>query len=167
MRRICSLIPLAYGVACAMLAGTALAGDALRLSEPVRSTSEYEEFGAVVPEGNAVSLADLLENADHHVGKPVRVAANVAQVCQKKGCFFIAREGSAVARVTFIDYSFFVPTDAAGRDAVMVGVLEKRELNTKQARHYAEDAGQDPSTIEGPVFEYHIIASAVRLSHLI
>ena len=142
--------------------------EVLRLSDPVASDASSETFGAMLDEQlPRMTLGELVAKADSLAGQDVLVDTRVGKVCQKKGCFFIAREGSAVARVTFIDYSFFVPTDAAGRDAVMVGVLEKRELNTKQARHYAEDAGQDPSTIEGPVFEYHIIASAVRLSHLI
>ena len=69
-----------------------------------------------------------------------------------------------MARVTFEDYSFFVPTDAAGLDALLVGRLEKRQLDEARARHYAEDAGEDADSIKGPVFEYHIVASAVRLN---
>lgn len=136
----------------------------IRLSEPVRQTAAFEEFGAMLVDGSdPVPLATLLIDSERHLDREVRITANIASVCQRKGCFFIARDGAAVARVTFEDYSFFIPTDSAGRDVTLQGVLKREEVSVDRARHYAQDAGEDESAITAPVFEYHIVANAVRL----
>jgi hypothetical protein len=85
----------------------------------------------------------------------------VAKVCQKKGCFFVAQDGDAVARVTFVDYSFFVPTDSGGKDVTIVGTFGKKELSEEKARHYASDEGSNPDAITGPRSEYSIVATSV------
>ncbi len=138
----------------------------IRLSEPVESTADYEVFGAPVgtrdnSAGEALSLGEIIANADQHNGDQVFVKASVAKVCQKKGCFFIARDGSNVARVTFVDYSFFVPTDSGGKTVTIVGTFSKNELSEEKARHFAEDAGADPMKISGPQAEYGIVATTV------
>ena len=88
----------------------------------------------------------------------------VSQVCQRKGCFFVAQDGDAVARVTFVDYSFFVPTDSAGKDVTLVGTFNRKMLSEAQAQHFAEDAGQDPTKVVGPREEYSIVATSVVAS---
>ncbi|MDH3839705.1 MAG: DUF4920 domain-containing protein [Chromatiales bacterium] len=138
----------------------------IRLSEPVASTADYEVFGAPVGAldsdvSKARSLGEIIANADQHNGEQVLVKASVAKVCQKKGCFFIARDGNNVARITFVDYSFFVPTDSGGKTVTIVGTFSKNVLSEKKARHFAEDAGADPMKISGPQAEYGIVATTV------
>ena len=98
-----------------------LAGEmAIRLSEPVNVTGDYEEFGSKLPvHPETVSLAKLVAEAESALGKSSIVEARVAKVCQKKGCFFIAQDGDAIVRVSFKDYAFFVPTDIGGSRASM------------------------------------------------
>jgi hypothetical protein len=91
----------------------------------------------------------------------VHATATVSQVCRKKGCFLVAQDGEAVARVTFIDYSFFVPTDSGGKEVTIVGKFDRKVISEAQARHFAEDAGQDPAKIVGPREEYAIVATSV------
>ena len=64
-------------------------------------------------------------------------------------------------RVTFKDYGFFVPTDSGGKRVTIVGTFDRKVISEKQARHYAEDAGQDPSQIVGERTEYSIVATSV------
>lgn len=147
------------------LGGTAGAGDAvIRLSEPVHETRAYEEFGARVDESiEPVSLSELIDGGDRYLDRPVLVATRIAKVCQKKGCFFIAQEGEAVARITFKDYGFFIPTDAAGKRVVLNGVFGRRLVDTAEQRHLANDLGEPPAAASAPVTEYHIVATAVRI----
>ncbi len=134
----------------------------IRLSEPVESTAEYETFGAALDESvTDVTLSALVEEGDGYLGEPVQVTARVSQVCQKKGCFFIAQEGNAVIRVSFKDYGFFVPTDISGRRVTMVGELVERELSEEQADHMNEDLG-DPDAMQAGVV-YEIVATSVRV----
>lgn len=135
----------------------------IRLSEPVEVTDTHETFGAVMPgEVEPVTLATLIEQHENYAGESVVVEARVSQVCQKKGCFFIAKDGATTVRVSFKDYSFFVPTDISGRDVTLVGELKEVELSAEQAAHLEDDLGSDEAAVEpGPQFE--IVASAVRV----
>ena len=141
---------------------TAHADEVIRLSEPVEVTEHYEVFGSRISQlGEPMSLAAIIADAAAHTGKEVFVTARVAQVCQRKGCFFIAQDGDALARVTFKDYGFFIPTDSDGKQVTLVGTFTKKTISEAQARHYAEDAGKDPSKVVGDQSEYAIVATAV------
>ncbi len=136
----------------------------VRLSEPVAVDGETESFGAVVPnDPEPVPLAEVLAAADRYVDSDVIFSARIGKVCQKKGCFFIARDGDAVVRVTFQDYSFFIPTDSGGKRAVFKGMLHRETVTESAAEHYAEDLGDEggqPVEV-GPA--YTIVASAIRI----
>ena len=142
-------------------AAPVMAGEVIRLSEPVEVGNGYEVFGAPAGAGAALRLAEIVAASETYAGKEVRATATVAQVCQRKGCFFVAQDGDTVARVTFVDYSFFVPTDSGGKDVTIVGTFNRKALTEAQARHFAEDAGEDPAKIEGPQEEYSIVATSV------
>jgi hypothetical protein len=158
-----SLVPgLLLAVATALLCGAAAAGEVIRLSEPVTVTDEYEEFGApLAVGGDVMTLSNLVDAGERLLGKPVLVRTEVVKVCQKKGCFFIARDGDATARVTFKDYEFFVPTDSGGKQVTLAGTFDRKVLSDEQRAHLAEDLGE-PGTLPDP-FEYHIVATSVRI----
>ena len=135
----------------------------IRLSEPVESTADFETFGEPLDEAEPViELEQLLQESDRHLGRSVIVKTRVARVCQKKGCFFIAQQGAATARVSFKDYGFFVPTDIGGKQVTLAGELQRRDRSAAEAAHYAADLG-DPEAVvpSGPVYE--IVATSVRI----
>ena len=158
---------LARFLLCLALAPMALAaaGDegAVRLSDPVTVTDDYEEFGApVVSAESAMPLGDLVAAGEEYLGREITLTTRVAKVCRKKGCFFIARDGDAVARITFRDYGFFIPTDSAGKEVLLNGTFERREITEAQAKHYRKDLGEAPAEAGGGS-EYHIVATAIRI----
>lgn len=135
----------------------------IRLSEPVARTADYETFGSTLDESVAiVSLEEIAADGDRFVDETVRVVTRVAQVCQKKGCFFIAQQGTSFVRVSFKDYEFFVPTDISGKRVTLVGEVIVRDVTPDEAAHYAEDLGSPESTI-GPGKVYEIVAASVRV----
>ena len=146
--------------------GVSQAGDetrVIRLSEPVEQTADFETFGASLDESvPMVALADLVKDGGDYVGQPVRVETRVAEVCQKKGCFFIAREGSSVVRISFKDYGFFVPTDIGGKRVTLVGEVVEREVTPDEAAHYAKDLGTAAPPV-GAGMVYEIVATSVRV----
>jgi len=152
-------------LAAVFLASTAVADDdVVRLSEPVNETETYEDFGAVLPESEASrSLGGAISQLDELAGQSVVIETEIEQVCQKKGCFFIARDGQATARVRFQDYGFFIPTDSAGKTVKLAGTLQRVELTPEQAAHFAEDVGEEPDADQMADFEYQIMATAVRI----
>ncbi len=135
----------------------------IRLSEPVEVTDTHETFGAAMPEAaEPIALAALVASHEDYADESVVVAARVSKVCQKKGCFFIAQDGSTTVRVSFKDYGFFVPTDIGGRSVTLVGELKQVEVSEEQAEHLKEDLGSaDADIAPGPQFE--IVATAVRV----
>lgn len=154
-----------FAIALLALASLAAAGSsAVRLSDPVAVDGDTESFGAAVPdEPEPMPLSEVIKAADSYVDRDVIFSARIGKVCQKKGCFFIARDGDAVVRVTFQDYSFFIPTDSGGKRAVFKGTLHRETVSESAARHYAEDLGDgDQSQVE-PGLAYTIVASAIRI----
>lgn len=138
--------------------------DVIRLSEPVEETSNYEVFGnemGDIDEESTLKLLDAIQLSGEE--NEIYIKTQISQVCMKKGCFFIANESDESARVTFKDYSFFIPTNSLNKEVIIRGVISAKELSEDQAKHFAEDAGEDASTVEGPVKEYSIVASSVLL----
>ena len=144
--------------------GAAWAGEVVRLSEPVMVTDTHEIFGAPLPESDRVlKLADLIGHSDQYLGKEVMVSTRITKVCQKKGCFFLAQDGDAMARITFKDYGFFVPTDSAGKSVMLAGVFSRQKLSAEKAQHLAEDMGEKPQEPLTGGFEYAIEATSVSI----
>jgi hypothetical protein len=128
----------------------------IRLSEPVEQTADSETFGASLDESvPMVTLEELASDGGDYVER-------VSQVCQKKGCFFIAQEGSSVMRISFKDYGFFVPTDISGKRVTFTGEVIAREVTVDEAAHYAEDLGATDSVV-APGKVYEIVATSVRV----
>lgn len=158
-----NLLSIALGL-CVILPAMAeeSGGGPIRLSEPVEITDTYEVFGSPVGQiGEVMRLSEVIDREGEFLDRQVYVSARVAKVCQRKGCFFVAQDGDAVARVTFVDYSFFVPTDSGGKDVTIVGTLGKATLSEEQVRHYARDEGGNADTVTGPRTEYSIVARSV------
>lgn len=134
-----------------------------RLSEPVAITATHEVFGTELPDGGTpLSLGDLIENDDKYQDQEVLLETRIAKVCQKKGCFFVATEGAATARVSFKDYGFFIPTNSGGKNVVLLGTFSRQTVSKEDAEHYARDLGEADSS--GPErFQYSIVATAVKI----
>ncbi|MEQ8525618.1 DUF4920 domain-containing protein [Gracilimonas sp.] len=138
--------------------------EVVRLSEPVQVTETHEVFGSEIDEwSEARSLASIIESEEDISGKEVTLETQVAKVCQKKGCFFVANQDGYSARITFKDYGFFIPTDSQGKTVKLVGTFNVKELSEEQAKHYAEDAGEDADAINGPQKEYSIVATSIMV----
>ncbi len=132
----------------------------VRLSEPVISTDEYEVFGEEI-KVESLKAVELEEVITKETGTKVTLVTTIAEVCNKKGCFFIAESGDYTARITFKDYGFFIPTNSAGKTVTLVGEFSIATLSEEKAKHYAEDAGKDSDKIVGEQKEYSIVATSV------
>lgn len=113
----------------------------------------------------AVKLAELLAKPQPHDGKTVRVEGQVRKACQKKGCWMELATGDkgAGVRVTFKDYGFFVPVDAAGSQARVEGVVKVSELSEAMASHYEAEGAIVPRDGDGKPREVQLVATGVEL----
>lgn len=140
----------------------AAAREVIRLSEPVYATTQFEEFGDRLSRTEpALSLSEVIADREKYLDQAVLISTPIAKVCQKKGCFFIAQDGAATARVTFKDYGFFIPTDSARKRVLLEGTFSQREVGVEEATHLAEDLGE--SMPGRPHLEYLIVAQAIRI----
>ena len=154
-----SLIVFTFSLFCLFLSDAF----AKRLSDPVYSDDQKEAFGELHESRPGVtSLTNLLESPEDYLNKSFTLNVEVAKVCQRKGCFFIAREGIKNIRVAFKDYSFFVPTDIDGKLVSLVGKLIQKEISQKQADHFASDMGAKSSAIKSGLV-YEVVASSVTV----
>ncbi|MEM7221073.1 MAG: DUF4920 domain-containing protein [Pseudomonadota bacterium] len=153
---------LVFGIVLLMACGVANGNQAVRLSEPVTADAHSETFGAPLPAGVLpVPLGSILSAPDAFLDQPIVVTAQVGQVCQKKGCFFIAQDAGAAVRVSFKDYSFFVPTDISGRRVTLAATLHARNLSAAEAEHLKSDAGEGSKLTAGRVYE--LVATSARV----
>lgn len=61
----------------------------------------------------------------------------------EKGCWLELNVGlQKTMRVTFKDYSFFVPINSVGKNAILEGYAYIDTTSIEMLKHYAEDAGQ-------------------------
>ena len=122
------------------------------------------EYGEKMPtSGLVLTLDDAISNfsiGNHNEER--KFSGYVKGVCKKKGCWMILADKSSYARITFKDYSFFVPTEADHSKALVYGKLNREKLSIDKANHYEEDAGRT-ATIDSEQFEYNILASSVVL----
>jgi hypothetical protein len=132
--------------------------------------AQYEVFG----EGfevdskimSAKELDKLFDQLELEDTVEVVFSTKIDAVCQKKGCWMdVDLDNDAVARVTFLDYGFFVPLNAAGSEAIVKGKAFWKADTAAEKRHYAEDAGGSIEEIELDEDAYapHIVATGVLI----
>jgi hypothetical protein len=142
----------------------AVFGLALLGASSASPVPDGRDFGRGVTLTSETALASLLESPEAFEEEPVLVRGRIADVCQKKGCWTVLRDGDASVRVRFEDYGFFLPKDVQGREAWVEGVVTVRTLSEGEARHYEAESRQgDPDAIHGPQREVGFVASGVRV----
>lgn len=127
-------------------------------------------FGAPIPPGTALALADVLAAPDRYADQAVTVdRATVRRNCTRKGCWMevAAGEGAAApgCRVTFQDYGFFVPLDSAGASARVQGRLEVRTIPAREVTHLESEGATFPNRQpDGTAREIRMVATGVELT---
>ena len=82
--------------------------------------SADQSFGGQVPaEGEPLTLKEAIVNIGRVEDQFIKIEGQITEVCQAKGCWMILVEGDTYARVTFEDYSFFVPTETSMQRSVI------------------------------------------------
>lgn len=119
----------------------------------------WEKFGADVPGGPVVPLAQALADPAAHEGQSRIFSGRVVDVCQKKGCWVMLEDAGQGARVLLGDHDFYVPKDVRG-PAEVHGVLVRATLSPAARAHTAEETS---TTAPVPEVEYRILADGVQV----
>lgn len=122
-------------------------------------------YGEAIQTDQARDLKDLIASYDQIKGKPVQMKAMVTNVCRTKGCWMsLSSTTDEEVRVKFKDYGFFVPISLIGKEVLVEGDLERKEVSAKLLAHYKEDAGaskEQIAAVQGPAYEYTFTAKGV------
>ena len=114
----------------------------------ISSYAQTGDFGAELSDAESIQAEQLEATLGDQKSVDVKVEGEIAEVCKMKGCWMTVTtaEGETV-RVTFKDYEFFVPKDAAGYKVVFEGEAKREVVDVATLKHYAEDAGKSTEEI--------------------
>lgn len=126
-----------------------------------------QNFGSKITDKGAISLSEMKKKMGSKKEMTTKVTAKIEDVCQKKGCWMnlVDDKGNKI-RVTFKDYAFFMPKDAAGKTAIVEGIATVDETSIADLKEYAKDAGktkEEIAKIKEPKRELVFEASGVIL----
>jgi hypothetical protein len=108
----------------------------------------WDSYGEPIDDQNAVSISAVVDDFVLGEQKSFKVSGTLVQVCQSKGCWTtLATDDGRIVKMTFANYGFFLPTDAAGRALIAEGVGFKKISTVEEQRHFLEDAGATPEEI--------------------
>jgi hypothetical protein len=127
----------------------------------------WESFGDLISATDYTNLSEVIDDFGVEDEKSFKISGTLHAVCQEKGCWTTLQtdDGRSV-RMTFANYSFFLPIEAAGREIIAEGVGFKEETSVAELRHYLEDAKASPEEIAAitePKVEYKFEARGVLL----
>jgi hypothetical protein len=121
-------------------------------------------YGSELRIGQATPLSQVVAEPERFADEPVLLHGKLVDVCQRRGCWTILRDGDAQVRVRFEDYGFFVPTNSQGALAWVEGTAQVTLLSESDARHYeSERIAGEPEKIKGPQREVGFEATGVRI----
>jgi hypothetical protein len=162
---------LSGSVACRSSSAPA-GGDTTKSTAVAPSTPKSQKvarFGGRFGAADPASFDAVLASPDEFSGRPVIVEGHVRRACSRRGCWMelaaSPAEKSPACRVTFKDYGFFVPTDAAGSHARVQGSVRIKTVSAARVRHLSEE-GATFQNLEhdGSARELEVVATAVELT---
>jgi hypothetical protein len=129
------------------------------------ATEETIRRGAPIGDAQAVALSTVLQNPQAYTRNPVVVEGVVDRACTTKGCWLqlAPAAGEEGVRVTFKDYAFFIPMNAAGMKARAQGIMTVKRLSKKDADHLAAEGAKLTRNPDGTATEISFVASGVEL----
>lgn len=111
----------------------------------------YLKYGNNIDDSNTISseqLSEVFAQLQPNDSMAVKVRTSINEVCAKKGCWIEVPVGDEKARVSFKDYSFFLPRNSQGKEVILEGVAYKSTTSIADLKHYAMDAGKSQKEID-------------------
>lgn len=139
-------------------------------STEVTAPDGWDSFGEAIDAQNAVEISQVVDEFVMEEEKNFKISGTLVSVCQSKGCWTtLTTEDGRMVKITFADYGFFLPTDAAGREIIAEGVGFKKVTTVDEQRHHLEDAGasaEEIAAVTEEKVEYAFEATGVILKKI-
>ena len=125
------------------------------------TTKDYSIYGdSTMNLEGVISGEELIELLNTQDSAIVKVEGVISEVCSKKGCWMdVNIGGDNTLFVTFMDYGFFMPLNAAGTTAIIEGMAKIEVQTVEWLKHKEEDAGSSKEIIDAitePIIAYSI-----------
>jgi hypothetical protein len=124
-------------------------------------------YGKHVTPDNAVpalQIAGLFTSGDT---VECTLSGKISASCKHSGCWMDLDMGSEkTVHVTFVDESFTIPLDAAGKNAMAQGIATRELIPVEKLQNYAREDGKSEAEIAAiteSVYSYEFIASGVLI----
>ncbi|MEZ5082719.1 MAG: DUF4920 domain-containing protein [Bacteroidales bacterium] len=105
-------------------------------------------YGEKISGENPISGNELKTMLESNDSVWVTMKSTIVTNCQHSGCWMDLDLGTGeVVKVTFKDYSFFIPLDSKGKTATVEGFAKKEMIPVDMLQHYAEDDGKSAEEI--------------------
>ena len=109
-----------------------------------------------------LTVSEALARGSELNGQEVTIRGEVADVCQKAGCWAVLREGEETIRILSKNHGFGMPKDGRGREFVATGILLEKEVDPDTTAHYASESEHPEAMPEtGKTRVYSLDASGV------
>jgi Domain of unknown function (DUF4920) len=133
------------------------------------SSAPVVRFGSRLTVTPTHPISEVLANPTAFTERTLQVEGHVRRACSRRGCWMELATGPEDAlpgcRVTFKDYGFFVPTDAAGAQARVEGNLFVRRVGPAKVAHYEAEGARFPDKApDGSANELQFVATGVELT---
>jgi hypothetical protein len=146
MKKLVYLTLASFAFACGNTNNQALTSDSTAIQADSQASVGY--FGDAITADSSISIEEMKVAMGDKKELVVKVTAPVDAVCQKKGCWMeLKGNDGTTMRVTFKDYGFFVPKDAAGKTAIVSGIAKVEETSIADLKEYAKDDGKSKDEI--------------------
>ncbi len=119
----------------ALLAALPVLAGEIKLGKPVKITTP-------------TPIKAILSQPDKYLGKEVRVEGEITEVCQNMGCWINIKDSSTndVIQVKVDDGVIVFPKDAAGKQVVAQGRVEKVAVSKEELERQAMESGRKVDT---------------------
>ena len=123
-------------------------------------------YGGEVSQDHSTRISTILARPAEFEGKTVVVEGVTGSVCENRGCWMYIEDGDARMRVTFKDYSFFVPIGSEGKRVRAEGIVSSSVVSKETLQHWAEEEeGGDPAAVTEDMTVVMLEASGVVMEN--
>lgn len=125
--------------------------DSLDKKDTVAKLPSTGTFGANISTEGAKPFETVFEELKKNPkGVNALLTGKISDVCQNKGCWMEVEteDKKQSLHITFKDYGFFVPKDAAGKTAFFKGIAKYDTTTVEDLRKMAKEEGKSDAEIK-------------------
>ncbi len=136
-------------------------------AEAEKAVPSTGNFGNEVVTAGAIPANEIAGVFNDSDTTGITISGNITASCKHSGCWMNVDMGNGeTIHVTFLDESFTIPLDAAGKNFIAQGVAIRELIPVETLQNYAREDGkteEEVAAITEPVYAYDFIASGVLI----